>query len=176
METRFREGGRIVVFHVGVRVCVRVRGPGVATPLTPLTSRTQWRSFPRCACVHAHKFCDGPSPGSGVGVGVGVGVKSPLVQSSPPMLVAVQLHDDGFAVGHPLKLLLNLHPQTGVDHCQALYPEMAVANGFDPASNVRVREGGKGERGCCLSRACVPPVNPHTLLATGFATVKCACV
>jgi alpha-glucosidase len=34
--------------------------------------------------------------------------------------------------GHPVKLSLNLHPQTGVDHCQTLYPEVAEALGTDP--------------------------------------------
>lgn len=48
------------------------------------------------------------------------------------------LHSSANTVGHPLRLLLNIHPQTGVDHCQARYPAMARALGIDPSTNETV--------------------------------------
>lgn len=44
------------------------------------------------------------------------------------------LHSGKNPVGWPLKLLLNVHPQTGVDHCQTAYAKMADAMGVSPAS------------------------------------------
>eukprot|EP00698_Gefionella_okellyi_P004819 TRINITY_DN1445_c0_g1_i1.p1 TRINITY_DN1445_c0_g1~~TRINITY_DN1445_c0_g1_i1.p1 ORF type:complete len:886 (-),score=199.72 TRINITY_DN1445_c0_g1_i1:45-2429(-) len=44
------------------------------------------------------------------------------------------LHSDNNTLQHPLKLLLNVHPQSGVDHCQANYAEFATAMGVNPAS------------------------------------------
>jgi alpha-glucosidase (family GH31 glycosyl hydrolase) len=36
--------------------------------------------------------------------------------------------------GHPLQLSLNVHPQTGVDHCQDKYEQFARASGVDPST------------------------------------------
>ena len=55
-----------------------------------------------------------------------------------PAAFISQLHKDGVALGHPLKLLLNVHPGPGVDHCQTNYPEFAAAMGVDPATKVRL--------------------------------------
>jgi hypothetical protein len=48
------------------------------------------------------------------------------------------LHSGNNTVGHPLKLVLNLHPQFGVDPCQNHYAEVARATGIDPSSNETV--------------------------------------
>ena len=48
---------------------------------------------------------------------------------------ARSLHEHGNVTGSPLKLSFNVHPQTGVDHCDSRYAEFAVRNGVDPASN-----------------------------------------
>eukprot|EP01120_Amphizonella_sp_Union-15-10_P010944 TRINITY_DN4546_c0_g1_i15.p1 TRINITY_DN4546_c0_g1~~TRINITY_DN4546_c0_g1_i15.p1 ORF type:complete len:870 (-),score=176.31 TRINITY_DN4546_c0_g1_i15:56-2665(-) len=44
------------------------------------------------------------------------------------------LHGYDNVLKHPVKLLLNVHPQTGVDHCQANYPQFARAMGVDPST------------------------------------------
>ena len=41
-------------------------------------------------------------------------------------------------VGNPLRVLLNLHPQTGVDHCQSMYPAIAKAMGVNPVTQAPV--------------------------------------
>ena len=38
-------------------------------------------------------------------------------------------------VGHPLALALNVHPQSGVDHCMARYREFAARVGLDASTN-----------------------------------------
>jgi alpha-glucosidase (family GH31 glycosyl hydrolase) len=48
------------------------------------------------------------------------------------------LHEHGSVVGTPLKLSVNVHPQTGVDHCDSRYPTFARLVGVDPASNATV--------------------------------------
>ena len=48
---------------------------------------------------------------------------------------AQQLHEHGNVTGSPLKLSVNVHPQTGIDHCDSRYPAFARANGVDPATN-----------------------------------------
>ena len=42
------------------------------------------------------------------------------------------VHERGVVTGNPLKLSLNVHPQTGVDHCDMRYPQFATAMGVDP--------------------------------------------
>jgi alpha-glucosidase (family GH31 glycosyl hydrolase) len=42
-------------------------------------------------------------------------------------------------IGHPLQVSLNVHPQTGVDHCQEYYAEFAKAMGKDPSTNETIR-------------------------------------
>ena len=52
---------------------------------------------------------------------------------------AAALHEDGAGViGNPLKLSVTVHPDTGVDHCDTRYPQIARAMGVDPASNVTI--------------------------------------
>ena len=46
-----------------------------------------------------------------------------------PGLFISQLHSANNTVGRPLKLLLNVHPGNGVDHCQLHYADVARANG-----------------------------------------------
>jgi hypothetical protein len=48
--------------------------------------------------------------------------------SSPPSLSSV--------VGHPLGLVLNVHPQSGVDHCAERYLAFAEAVGADPSTTI----------------------------------------
>jgi alpha-glucosidase (family GH31 glycosyl hydrolase) len=48
------------------------------------------------------------------------------------------VHSEGNVMGHSLKLSLNLHPQTGVDATQTVYPQVARALGIDPATNITV--------------------------------------
>jgi alpha-glucosidase (family GH31 glycosyl hydrolase) len=38
-------------------------------------------------------------------------------------------------VGHPLALTLNVHPQSGVDHCMERYLDFAARIGFDASAN-----------------------------------------
>ena len=49
------------------------------------------------------------------------------------------LHNGKSVVGWPLKLLLNVHPQTGVDHCQTAYPKMAADMGVSAASKETIK-------------------------------------
>jgi len=51
---------------------------------------------------------------------------------------AERLHAYGDVVGNPLKVSFNVHPQTGVDHCDSRYAAIAQAMGIDPASNKTV--------------------------------------
>ena len=62
------------------------------------------------------------------------------VTKFPDMLgFARMLHADGDGViGNPLKLSFNIHPQTGVDHCDSRYPAIARAMGVDPATNATI--------------------------------------
>ena len=48
------------------------------------------------------------------------------------------LHAHGNVTGDPLKLSFNVHPQTGIDHCDSRYAAIATAMGVDPASNKTV--------------------------------------
>lgn len=56
----------------------------------------------------------------------------PLVQQS-------RLHSDENPLGHPLLLVLNVHPQSGVYPCERQYAAVAAAVGINPASNATVR-------------------------------------
>lgn len=49
------------------------------------------------------------------------------------------VHDAKNSMGHALKLLLNIHPQTGIDHCQEHYSDFAIAMGLDPRTNETIR-------------------------------------
>ena len=51
---------------------------------------------------------------------------------------AEQLHEHGNVTGNPLKLSVNVHPQTGVDHCDKRYKQFAEAMGVEPASNATI--------------------------------------
>jgi alpha-glucosidase (family GH31 glycosyl hydrolase) len=51
---------------------------------------------------------------------------------------AESLHAHGAVVGNPLKLSFNVHPQTGVDHCDSRYPAFARAVGVDPSLNATI--------------------------------------
>ena len=51
---------------------------------------------------------------------------------------AERMHADGMVVGNPLKLSFNVHPQTGVDHCDSRYATIAAAMGVNPATNATV--------------------------------------
>lgn len=51
---------------------------------------------------------------------------------------AESIHAHGSVVGNPLKISFNVHPQTGVDHCDSRYPAFARAVGVDPATNVTI--------------------------------------
>lgn len=44
----------------------------------------------------------------------------------------------GNPIKNPINVLLNVHPQDGIDHCQAKYAEFAAFTGVDPASNETV--------------------------------------
>jgi alpha-glucosidase (family GH31 glycosyl hydrolase) len=37
-----------------------------------------------------------------------------------------------------MKVSVNVHPQTGVDHCDSRYPQFAILNGVDPATNATI--------------------------------------
>lgn len=49
------------------------------------------------------------------------------------------LQSDSNPLGHALPLVLNLHPTTGVDHCQLRYPQIARQMGVDPSTNATVK-------------------------------------
>ena len=46
------------------------------------------------------------------------------------------LHSGSNPTGHPLKLMLNLHPQGGFDACQANWPAFSAATGYTNASRI----------------------------------------
>ena len=48
------------------------------------------------------------------------------------------LHAHGNLTGEPLRLSLNLHPDSGVDHCNARYTEFARAMGADASHNATI--------------------------------------
>ena len=48
------------------------------------------------------------------------------------------IHEHGNVTGSPMKVSVNVHPQTGVDHCDSRYPQFAALNGVDPATNATV--------------------------------------
>ena len=52
---------------------------------------------------------------------------------------AEQLHEHGNVTGNPLKLSVNVHPQTGVDHCDKRYQQFAEAMGMDGSSNATIK-------------------------------------
>lgn len=52
---------------------------------------------------------------------------------------AAALHEHGSVTGHPLKISFNVHPQTGVDHCDSRYAVFARMNGVDPATNATIQ-------------------------------------
>lgn len=63
---------------------------------------------------------------------------------------AAALHEDGAGViSNPLKLSFNVHPDTGLDHCDTRYPQFAHAMGVDPATNVTIA----CDFGACAARA-----------------------
>jgi alpha-glucosidase (family GH31 glycosyl hydrolase) len=49
-----------------------------------------------------------------------------------------QLHENGIVLGNPVKISFNVHPQTGVDHCDQRYPVIAERMGVDPATNATI--------------------------------------
>jgi hypothetical protein len=51
---------------------------------------------------------------------------------------AQSLHAHGSVVGNPLKISFNVHPQTGVDHCDSRYAAFARAVGIDPSTNLTI--------------------------------------
>lgn len=51
---------------------------------------------------------------------------------------AAGLHEHGNVTGNPLKLSVNIHPQTGVDHCDSRYAQFAAAVGADASKNVTI--------------------------------------
>lgn len=51
---------------------------------------------------------------------------------------AAGLHEHGNVTGWPLKMSFNVHPQTGIDHCDSRYAQFAAAVGVDPATNVTI--------------------------------------
>ena len=51
---------------------------------------------------------------------------------------AEELHAHGSVIGNPLKISLNVHPQSGMDHCESRYSVFAKANGIDPRTNATV--------------------------------------
>jgi len=61
-------------------------------------------------------------------------------QTKFPDMVAFgqSVHANGVVLGSPLKMSFNVHPQTGVDHCDSRYPAFASAMGVDPATNATV--------------------------------------
>jgi alpha-glucosidase (family GH31 glycosyl hydrolase) len=62
-------------------------------------------------------------------------------QTSFPDLTAfaADIHAHGSVTGWPLKLALNVHPETGVDHCDSRYAAFALALGVDPATNETIK-------------------------------------
>ncbi len=52
-----------------------------------------------------------------------------------PQKFSQKLHSNENPIGHPLQLSLNLHPSSGVDHCQEHYAEFARLMGKDPSTN-----------------------------------------
>lgn len=48
------------------------------------------------------------------------------------------IHSTDGPVGHPLMLALNVHPQTGVDHCMVKYNEIARLLDFDTSTNATI--------------------------------------
>ena len=48
------------------------------------------------------------------------------------------LHEHGGIVGSPMKVSVNIHPQTGLDHCDSRYAQFAALLGVDPATNATV--------------------------------------
>jgi alpha-glucosidase (family GH31 glycosyl hydrolase) len=52
---------------------------------------------------------------------------------------AADIHAHGSVTGWPLKLALNVHPETGVDHCDSRYADFARALGVDPATNATIK-------------------------------------
>ena len=55
-----------------------------------------------------------------------------------PAAFLALLHSPSNPIGHPLAVSLNLHPQTGVDHCESRYAQFAAAMGVDPATNATI--------------------------------------
>ena len=51
---------------------------------------------------------------------------------------AADVHAHGSVTGWPLKLSLNIHTETGIDHCDSRYPAFARATGVDPGTNATV--------------------------------------
>ncbi len=51
---------------------------------------------------------------------------------------AAQLHTVDSGVGHPLALVLNIHPQNGIFPCETRYKQVAAALGLDPASRAAI--------------------------------------
>jgi alpha-glucosidase (family GH31 glycosyl hydrolase) len=49
-----------------------------------------------------------------------------------------QLHNTGIVLNHSLSLSLNVHPQSGVDHCMERYLPFAQEVGFDASTNATV--------------------------------------
>ena len=52
---------------------------------------------------------------------------------------AQQLHEHGNVTGTPLKFSVNVHPQSGVDHCDTRYTQFAEAMGVDPSTNATIK-------------------------------------
>lgn len=48
------------------------------------------------------------------------------------------IHENGVVVGNPLKLALNVHPQTGIDHCDSRYAAFAARLLWDTSHNATI--------------------------------------
>ena len=52
-------------------------------------------------------------------------------------LERIHANGDGI-IGNALKVSFNVHPQTGVDHCDSRYPAFAARMGVDPTTNATI--------------------------------------
>jgi len=51
---------------------------------------------------------------------------------------AQKIHENGVIIGNSMKISFNVHPQTGVDHCDQRYALIAEQMGIDPTTNTTV--------------------------------------
>jgi hypothetical protein len=64
-------------------------------------------------------------------------VNTKLFPDMAGWLERIHANGDGI-IGNPLKVSFNVHPQTGVDHCDSRYPAFAARMGVDPATNATI--------------------------------------